>query len=65
MQIIVGDVVGSFNAFKDAHTVYEKAASKDKHLEIFKGTTHIDLYDNPKIVDKAIEIFSNFFKKVL
>lgn len=65
MQIIVGDIVGEFNAWKDAHTIYDKAASKDKQLEVFKGACHIDLYDNQEYVNKAVNIFDNFFKKFL
>lgn len=65
IQIIVGDIVGAFNAWKDAHTIYDKAASKNKQLEVFKGACHIDLYDNLEYVNKAVKIFDDFFKKFL
>ena len=65
ISIAVGDVRGSFDAWKDAHDVYERAASKDKDLVVFEGSSHFDLYDNPECVDRAVEQFATFFHRVM
>ena len=65
ISIAVGDIVGSFNAWKDAHDVYERAASKDKDLVVFEGASHFDLYDNTVYVDRAVKQFTDFYNRVM
>lgn len=65
LQIIVGDKQGAFGSFRDGHTLYEKAASKEKDLYVLPGVSHYDLYDQPEPVAKAVEKLDAFYKKYL
>ncbi|GIO23583.1 alpha/beta hydrolase [Oceanobacillus sp. J11TS1] len=65
LQIVVGNVKGSFGSYHDGHELYEKAASKDKDILVLDGVTHYDLYDQPEPVGKAVDKLEEFYKKYL
>ncbi|MGR6999338.1 hypothetical protein ACU686_16275 [Yinghuangia aomiensis] len=50
LLLIAGNKPGEFGAYRDAHTVFDLAASKDKELLIIPDVSHYDLYDKPEAV---------------
>ncbi|GAK31791.1 prolyl oligopeptidase family protein [Weissella oryzae SG25] len=65
LEMVVGDRPGSFGSYRFAYEIYNKAASKNKHLTVLPGVSHYDLYDQPKAVNAAIEQLVPFFKSNL
>lgn len=65
LQIIIGNKQGAFGSYRDGHELYNKAASKKKHLFILEGVSHYDLYDQPEPVRKAVEKLNEFYKENL
>lgn len=65
LQIIVGSKQGAFGSNKDGHELYIRAASEDKDLLVMEGASHYDLYDNPEYVNKAVERFTQFYRRSL
>ncbi|WP_346766309.1 alpha/beta hydrolase [Streptomyces sp. Tu 4128] len=64
-MLVVGNKPGEFGAYRDAFTVYDLAASKDKELVLIPGVSHYDLYDKPEAVGPALESLIPFFNKHL
>lgn len=64
-MVVVGDVPGSFGAYRDAHEVYGRAGSKDKEIVVLPGVTHYSLYDKPVAVQAALDKVLPFLKKHL
>ncbi|OAQ66910.1 alpha/beta fold family hydrolase [Pochonia chlamydosporia 170] len=62
---VVGGIPGAFGAYRDAHEIYGRAASKDKHLVVLPDVTHYMLYDKPEAVKPALEQALPFLKKHL
>lgn len=65
LQLVVGDRAGNFGSYRFGHEIYNKAASKQKHLNVIEGVSHYDLYDQAKAVEPAVEILAKFFKENL
>ncbi|MFJ9690555.1 hypothetical protein [Kitasatospora sp. NPDC101183] len=65
LLLVVGNKPGEFGAYRDAHTVFDLAASKDKELLIIPDVSHYDLYDKPEAVGPALEALIPFFSKHL
>ena len=65
LLIIVGDKVGAFGSYRDGFELYNKAASKNKNIYVVKGSSHYDLYDQPKATYEALLQLIPFFKKNL
>ncbi|KAL1876688.1 hypothetical protein Plec18167_005096 [Paecilomyces lecythidis] len=63
--VVVGDVPGGFGAYRDAHEIHGRAASKEKQLVVLPGVTHYMLYDEPKAVKAALDSVLPFLKKHL
>lgn len=64
-QIIIGSEPGAFGSNKDGHELFDRTASTNKDLVVMEGASHFDMYDNPEYVDRAIEIFVNFYRAYL
>lgn len=65
LLIIVGDKVGAFGSYRDGFELHNKAASKNKNIYVVKGSSHYDLYDQPKATYEALLQLIPFFKKNL
>ncbi|ORX88432.1 dienelactone hydrolase domain protein [Basidiobolus meristosporus CBS 931.73] len=65
LEIIIGEVPGAFGSYKDGHELYNRAASKKKHLHIVKGACHYDLYDKSEPVAEAVQQLEAFYKENL
>ncbi|WP_439678400.1 alpha/beta hydrolase [Embleya sp. MST-111070] len=65
LQIIVGDVPGSFGSYRDGFELFDRARSEHKDILVVKGASHYDLYDQPFAVDQAFEKITPFFKNHL
>jgi uncharacterized protein len=65
LQVVVGDRVGAFGAYRDGHTLHEKAASRDKRLLVVAGAGHYDLYDRAPYVDQAVEALASLYDEHL
>ncbi|USS89503.1 alpha/beta hydrolase [Fructilactobacillus cliffordii] len=61
LELIVGDIPGSFASYRFAYEYYDRAATQDKELTVFSNTTHYDLYDQPEATDKAVTKLDEFF----
>lgn len=64
-MVVVGDIPGGFGAYRDAHEVHGRAASKDKEIVVLPGVSHYSLYDKPEAVKPALERVLPFLKKHL
>jgi fermentation-respiration switch protein FrsA (DUF1100 family) len=62
---VVGGIPGGFGAYRDAHEIYGRAASKEKHIVVIPGVSHYMLYDQPEAVKPALEHVLPFLKKHL
>lgn len=62
MLIVVGSKADTYQYSKDLHN---KAVSDKKELFEIVGATHVDLYDIPVYVNKAITKLADFFSKNL
>ena len=60
MLLVVGSMAGSKWYSED---LYNRAASADKELCVVDGANHIEMYDVPQYVDKAVAALVAFFKK--
>lgn len=65
LQVVVGDLVGEFGAYRDGLELYNRAASKRKNLLVVKGASHYDLYWKPEAVKQALDKLIPFFKESL
>lgn len=59
IQIIAGEDAGTRWISED---LFRRAASKDKHLHIVPGASHIAMYDKPDLVTEAMSRLGPFFK---
>ncbi|UXJ50763.1 alpha/beta hydrolase [Pseudomonas citronellolis] len=59
IQIVAGEQAGTRWISED---LFRRAASKDKHLHIAPGGTHIGMYDKPELVGEAMAKLGPFFK---
>ncbi|WP_121395189.1 alpha/beta hydrolase [Pseudomonas aeruginosa] len=62
MQIVAGSIAGTRWMSED---LFRRAASKDKNLLIVEGGTHMAMYDQPAMVDAAMDKLAPFYKKHL
>ncbi len=65
LMIVIGDKPGGFGAYRDGWEIYDRAASKDKHIVVAEGYSHYDLYDQPKPVALALSKVVPFFQERL
>ncbi|OAA59963.1 hypothetical protein ISF_05974 [Cordyceps fumosorosea ARSEF 2679] len=65
IMVVVGDIPGSFGAYRDALEVNGRAASKEKELVVLPGVSHYSLYDKPESVKPALDKVVPFLKKHL
>ncbi|GHB73843.1 alpha/beta hydrolase [Streptomyces viridiviolaceus] len=65
LQVIVGDVPGSFGSYRDGFELFDRARSEKKDILVVEGASHYDLYDKPEAVDQAFEKITPFFKENL
>lgn len=63
LHIVIGDTVGAFGSYRDGYELFNKAASKQKTIQVVQGASHYDLYDGKEATDKAIEQIIPFFKE--
>lgn len=62
LQIVAGEDAGTRWISED---LFRRAASKDKHLHIVPGASHIGMYDKPDLVAEAMSKLGPFFKAKL
>ncbi|MFJ4192557.1 alpha/beta hydrolase [Pseudomonas sp. NPDC089534] len=62
IQIVAGAEAGTRWISED---LYRRAASKNKHLHLVPGGSHIGLYDKPELVAEAMAKLGPFFKQHL
>lgn len=65
LHVVIGDKVGAFGSYRDGFELFNKAASKNKTLQVIPNTSHYELYDQPEATGKALEQLIPFFKKHL
>ncbi len=65
LHIVIGDKPGAFGSYRDGYELFNKAASARKTLQVVKGASHYDLYDQPEATGKALEQIIPFFKENL
>jgi fermentation-respiration switch protein FrsA (DUF1100 family) len=65
LLLIVGNKPGEFGAYRDAHTLFDMAASKDKEVVVIPDVSHYDLYDKPEAVQPALDALIPFYSKRL
>ncbi|MFT4092708.1 MAG: alpha/beta hydrolase [Niabella sp.] len=65
LHIVVGDKVGAFGSYRDGFELFNKAASKQKSIQVVPGASHYNLYDTPEYTSKALEQIIPFFNKHL
>lgn len=65
LLVVAGDQPGGFGAYRDAHEIYGRAASRDKQLLIVPDCSHYDLYDQPEAVAQVLEQMLPFFRRHL
>jgi len=65
LHIVIGDKVGAFGSYRDGFELFNKAASKQKSIQIVAGASHYDLYDEKQATGKALEQIIPFFNKHL
>ncbi|HBT4619499.1 TPA: alpha/beta hydrolase [Klebsiella pneumoniae] len=65
LHIVIGDVPGGFGSYRDGYELYQRACSADKTLQVVKGASHYDLYDDPQATGQALEQIIPFFNKNL
>lgn len=65
LHIVIGDVPGGFGSYRDGYELYRRARTTTKTLQVVKGATHYDLYDQPEATSKALEQLIPFFNKHL
>ncbi|WP_445504906.1 alpha/beta hydrolase [Microvirga sp. G4-2] len=62
IQIVAGENAGTRWISED---LFRRAASKDKHLHIVPGGTHVGMYDKPDLVAESMSKLGPFFKAKL
>lgn len=65
LQIVVGEIPGAFGSYRDGFELFNRARSEDKDLYIIAGTSHYDLYWEPKATKLALDRLIPFYKKHL
>jgi fermentation-respiration switch protein FrsA (DUF1100 family) len=65
LHIVIGDVPGGFGSYRDGYELFQRARTADKTLQVVKGATHYELYDQPEATAKALERIVPFFRKHL
>ncbi|KAM0449730.1 hypothetical protein ACHAO4_007395 [Trichoderma viride] len=65
LMVVIGEKPGGFGAYRDAHEIHGRAASKEKHIAVLPGVSHYMLYDKPEAVKPALEQVLPFLKKHL
>lgn len=66
LQVIVGGgQPGAFGSYRDGFELFNRAASKRKHLMVVPGATHYDMYDKPECVDQAVARLKAFYAENL
>jgi len=65
LHIVIGDKVGAFGSYRDGFELFNKAASKQKSIQVVQGASHYDLYDGKEATAKAMEKIIPFFKEYL
>lgn len=65
LHLVIGDKVGAFGSYRDGFELFEKAASKQKTIQVVQGASHYDLYDGADATIKALEQIVPFFNKHL
>lgn len=65
LHIVIGDKVGAFGSYRDGFELFDKAASKQKSIQVIQGASHYDLYDGADASRKALEQIVPFFNKHL
>ncbi|MEE4023669.1 alpha/beta hydrolase [Gordonia sp. PKS22-38] len=63
LLVAIGDVPGSFGAYRDGREIYRRAASQDKELVEIAGGTHYDLYDEKDSVTQVLDRVVPFLAK--
>ncbi|MGK6340713.1 alpha/beta hydrolase [Chryseobacterium sp. DT-3] len=65
LHIVIGDKVGAFGSYRDGFELFDKAASKQKSIQVVQGVSHYDLYDGEEATGKALEQIVPFFNQYL
>lgn len=65
LHVVIGDIVGAFGSYRDGFELFDKAASKQKTIQVVAGASHYDLYDGKEATGKALEQIVPFFSKYL
>ncbi len=65
LMVVAGAIPGGFGAYRDAHEIHGRAASKEKHIVVVPGVSHYMLYDKDEAVKPALEQVLPFLKKHL
>ncbi|WP_410680177.1 hypothetical protein [Chryseobacterium sp. MEBOG06] len=65
LHVVVGDKVGAFGSYRDGFELFDKAASKQKSIQVVTEASHYDLYDGKEATGKALEQIVPFFNKHL
>ena len=65
-MIVIGDVPGSFGAYRDGMELYARASrSADRRLVVAEGYSHYELYDRPEPVKIALDQAIPFLREHL
>ncbi|MGV8095826.1 MAG: alpha/beta hydrolase [Mangrovibacterium sp.] len=62
LHVVVGDKVGAFGSYRDGFELFDKAASREKSIQVVQGASHYDLYDIPEYTSQALDKIIPFFK---
>ncbi|MHA6912864.1 alpha/beta hydrolase [Ralstonia pseudosolanacearum] len=62
LEVIVGSKQGAYGSNRTGHEVFKRAASTQKDIQVFDGASHFDLYDNPRFVNRAVDILVPFYQ---
>lgn len=65
LHVVIGDVPGAFGSYRDGFELYQRARSSQKQLQVVKGASHYDLYDQPEATGSALDGIIPFFHKHL
>ncbi|MFD9002464.1 hypothetical protein ACFV0T_16040 [Streptomyces sp. NPDC059582] len=56
---------GAFGSYRDGWELFDRARSDTKNIFVVEGTSHYDLYDQPKCTAQALERLESFFAENL
>lgn len=65
LHIVIGDVPGGFGSYRDGYELFLRSRTTEKSLQVVKGASHYDLYDQPEATAKALEQIVPFFNRHL